>query len=147
MPLVSANWKVLLPVWRGLAGAGWDSLARLAAVSCCAAAGHAQTAVVRKSERKKNRLEPVKPAAALFLLGLRRGFASLGDFGIGIDRLAGVRRGLAAQNTVGEAAVGILYRGALIGVQPGANDGIAVLHLGVGEQHPLARCVGPYNAI
>src|SRR5690348_10280011 len=102
MPLASANWKVLLPVWRGLAGAGWDSLARLAALSSWAAAGKAaHSAVSIKAVRKS--LEPVKPAAARFFLGLYRRLAALGDFGIGIDRLAGIRRGRAGQQTVGEA--------------------------------------------
>src|ERR1700716_594366 len=103
MPLASANWKVLLPVWRGLTGAGWDSLARLAALSSCAAAGTAaHKAAVTQQVRKRARLEPVNPPAALFFLGSRR-LAALGDFGIGIDRLAGIARGGGTEDTVCEA--------------------------------------------
>src|SRR5437762_4629940 len=106
MPFCSANWKVLLPLCRGLAGAGWDSLARLAALSCWAAAGIATpSTVAAQAARKRERLEPVKPAAALFFLGSHGLLAALGDFGVGIDRLAGVRGGRTAEQAVGEAAV------------------------------------------
>src|SRR5258705_9439761 len=125
MPLASANWKVLLPVWRGLTGAGWDSLARLADLVSCATAGTAaHSAAVTQSAGKRANLEPVKPAAALFLFGGRR-LAALGDFGIGIDRPAGIGRGRGAEQAVGEIAIGILDGGALIRIQAGTNGGIA----------------------
>src|SRR5689334_23304986 len=103
MPLASANWKVLLPVWRGLAGSGWDSLARLADLVVAAPCGKAgpaahSAAATQQALRAKRSLEPVKPAAARFLLGSRRRLAALGDFRIGIDRLAGVRRGRGIQD-------------------------------------------------
>src|ERR1700743_2304714 len=124
MPLARANWKVLLPVWRTLAGAGWDSLARLAELSSCtpAGAGIPNAAITQAAPKS---LEPVKPAAALFFLGPGgcRRLAALGDFGIGIHRLAVVGRGAGGQQAVGEAAVGILDRGTLGGIQAGAAGG------------------------
>src|SRR5882757_2568765 len=97
-----------------LASANWNSLARLALLSVCAATGAtAAQSAVTQTVRKKRDLEPVKPAAALnFLLGSRR-LGALGDFGIGIDRLSRVGRGRTAQDAVGEAAIGILDCGAL----------------------------------
>src|SRR5258707_614495 len=140
MPLASANWKVLLPVWRGLMGAGWDSLARLADLASCAAAGTAaHRAAVTQSAGKRANLEPVKPAAALFFLGTRRRLAALGDFGIGIDRPSSIGRGRGAEQAVGEVAIGILDRGALVRIQAGTNGGIAVLCLGIGQQQLFAR--------
>src|SRR5476649_974510 len=139
MPFCRANWKVLLPVWRGLTGAGWDSLARLAALFVCAGTGAAarDKAAISEAAQAAANLEPVKPAAALFFLGGRR-LLALGDFGVGIDRLAGIGCDAGAEDAVGEAAVGILDRGALIGIQPGADARIGPLHLGIGQQHLLA---------
>src|SRR4051812_34210355 len=118
MPFCKANWKVLLPVWRGLAGAGWDSLARLAELEIWADAGSAAHSAASTLVRKRVRLKPVKPAAALcFFLGRGRGLAALGDLDIAIDRLAGVTGSGAVQDTVGKAAIRILH-GALIGIQP-----------------------------
>src|SRR6478735_954273 len=135
MPLASANWKVLLPAWRGFKGAGWESLARLASLGAAAAS---EAAVRRKAPVRAARLEPVKPAAAIFLGGRRGALAALVHLGIGIDRPARIGRGGAAEQLVGEAAVRILHRGAPVGVQAGANAGVGGLHLGVGKQHPLA---------
>src|SRR3954468_16620744 len=139
MPLASANWKVLLPVWRGLTGAGWDSLARLADLSPCASASGA--VAIRQTVQNAANLEPVKPAAALFFLGTRRRarlLAALGDFGIGVYRLAGVGRGAGIQHPVGEAAIGILHRGALVRVQADADGRIGALALGIGQQQLFA---------
>src|ERR1700710_1762643 len=141
MPFCSANWKVLLPVWRGLTGAGWDSLARSGA-----AVAAARPAISERTQTAAN-LEPVKPAAALFFLGSRRLLAALGDFGIGIDRLAIVGRDGGAQDAVGEAAIGILDRGALVGIQAGADAGVGPLRLGIGQQQLLARRVIAPHAV
>src|SRR6185437_8160729 len=141
MPLASANWKVLLPTWRGLAGAGWLSLARLAALGAAAAS----EAAARRRMPASAILEPVKPTAAVFL-GFGGGrLAALVHLGIGIDGPAGVGRGGGQQQLVGEAAVGILHRGALVGVQTGANARIGLLHLGIGQQHFFAgRVIAPH---
>src|SRR5882672_8518330 len=98
MPFCSANWNVLLPVWRGLTGAGWESLARLAELESWAPAGTVTHSAASKVVRNKASLEPVKPAATLcFFLGgggrRSRRPAALGDLGIGIDRLTGVAGG------------------------------------------------------
>src|SRR3954463_14707595 len=141
MPLASANWKVLLPTWRGLAGAGWDSLARLAAWG----AAPASEAAAKSSTPVSAILEPVKPTAAVFL-GFRGRLAALVHLGIGIDGPARVGRGGGHQQLVGEAAVGILHRGALVGVQAGANARISLLHLGIGQQHFFAgRVIAPHT--
>src|ERR1700722_17281758 len=141
MPLPSANWNVLLPVWRGLTGAGAESLARLSA-ALTGAAFPASGAVISKAAirpvpAKRADLEPVKPAAALFFLGRAR-LAALVDLGVGIHRLAIVGRGGAAQQTIGETAIGILDGGALIGIEADADAGVGRIDLGIGQEHLLA---------
>src|SRR4051812_49483373 len=121
MPLARANWKVLLPTWRGLAGAGWLSLARLASLGAAAAN---EAAVTSKAPARAAGLEPVKPAAAIFLGCRGRGLAPLIHFGVRIDGPARVGRGRGREQPIGEAAIGILYRGALVGVEAGPNGGI-----------------------
>src|SRR5579859_3178052 len=141
MPLPSANWKVLLPVWRGLTGAGAESLARLSAAltgAACPPKGIVtSSAAKRLAPAKRAVLEPVKPAAALCFLGSAR-LAALVDFGVGIDRPAIVGRDGTAQQTIGEAAIGILDGGALVGIEAGADAGIGIFGLGIGQEHLLA---------
>src|SRR5690349_2742479 len=118
MPLARANWKVLLPTWRGLAGAGWLSLARLASLGAAAAS---EAAAHRKAPARRTDLQPVKPAAALFFGGRRRALAAFIHFGIGINRPAGVGSGSGIEQLVGKTTIGILHRRALIGIQPRTN--------------------------
>src|SRR5947209_9110475 len=100
MPLARANWKVLLPTWRGLAGAGWDSLARLAALGAAAAS---ETAVSSNRPASAAGLEPVKPAAAIFLGCRGRGLAALIHLGVGIDRPTRFGCGGGSEQLVGGA--------------------------------------------
>src|ERR1700744_1721013 len=141
MPLPSANWKVLLPVWRGLTGAGAESLARLSAALTVAAwppkDAVTSKATIRPAPARRSDLEPVKPAAALFFLGSGR-LAALVHFRVGVDRLAIVGGGGACQQTVGEAAIGILDGGALVGIGAGGGARVGGIDLCIWQGNLLA---------
>ena len=113
MPFCSANWKILLPVWRGLTRRGRGKLGAASALLNGAAKparrapASPATRLTRPAPAEKG--EPrTSQTSRRYRLSWGARLPALVDFGVGIHRLAIVGRAAAAQQRSVKLSVGVL---------------------------------------